>query len=104
MGREDNNVLVIGLKLVLTLGLIEMIGFIQIAKHNLSEDEEIINAFFATFYTICRSLRGVILFIIYMCTKQKLKLFKSLNKENEEMLSFTKSRDQTKVSYISTSH
>jgi len=103
-GREDNNVLVIGLKLVLTLGLIEMIGFIQIAKHNLSEDEEIINAFFATFYTICRSLRGVILFIIYMCTKQKLKLFKSLNKENEEMLSFTKSRDQTKVSYISTSH
>ena len=60
----------IALKFALVLGLIEVIGFIQIRKDNLTTIEEAVNALSAFSFTLFRSFRGTILAIIYL---QKMK-------------------------------
>ena len=81
-GRHNNNLLSIAFKLTLTLGLIEVLGFIQISKKNLSENELIFNSVFATLYTVLRSLRGLWLFLIYVCNRRKMKLLRSTWRNN----------------------
>ncbi|XP_057311654.1 uncharacterized protein LOC130649400 [Hydractinia symbiolongicarpus] len=56
----------IALKLIITLGLIEGIGFIQIVKTDLSERELAVNASFGFVYSLLRSLRGVMLWLVYI--------------------------------------
>ena len=70
--RQHKDLLAISLKIILTLGITEIIGFIQISKHNLSANELIFNSIFAVLYTILRSLRGLFLFMMYVVNKQKL--------------------------------
>ena len=81
-GRHNNNLLSIAFKLTLTLGLIEVLGFIQISKKNLSENELIFNSVFATIYTVLRSLRGPWLYLIYVCNRRKMKLLRSTWRNN----------------------
>ena len=81
-GRHNNNLLSVAFKLTLTLGLIEVLGFIQISRKNLSENELIFNSVFATLYTVLRSLRGLWLFLIYVCNRRKIKLLRSTWRNN----------------------
>ena len=81
-GRRNNNLLSIAFKLILTLGLIEVLGFTQISKKNLSENEVIFNSVFAGLYTVLRSLRGLWLVLIYLCNRSKMKILKSIWRNN----------------------
>ena len=81
-GRHNENLLSIAFKLILALGLIEILGFTQISKKNLSENELIFNSIFAALYTILRSLRGLWLFLIYVCNRRKMKILKSTWRNN----------------------
>ena len=81
-GRHNNNLLAIAFKLILALGLIEVLGFTQISKKNLSENELIFNSVFAALYTILRSLRGLWLFMIYVCNQRKMKILRSTWRNN----------------------
>ena len=66
--RESrNNVLLkIYVKLMLILGIIEIVGLVQVRHSNLTENESIFNATFGLIYDILRSLRGVFIFVVYM--------------------------------------
>ena len=64
-GRPDLNLAQIMLKLVIVLGLTEIIGFIQIPRDNQKESNKIVNSLFAFLYTFLRSLRGVLVFFFY---------------------------------------
>ena len=81
-GRRNSNLLAIAFKLILALGLIEILGFTQISKKNLSENELIFNSVFAALYTILRSLRGLWLFMIYVCNQRKMKILRSAWRNN----------------------
>ena len=81
-GRHNENLLSIAFKLILALGLIEILGFTQISKKNLSENELIFNSIFAALYTILRSLRGLWLFLIYVFNRRKMKILKSTWRNN----------------------
>ena len=81
-GRRNSNLLAIAFKLILALGLIEILGFTQISKKNLSENELIFNSVFAAIYTILRSLRGLWLFMIYVCNQRKMKILRSTWRNN----------------------
>lgn len=94
-GRKDIDIFIIGLKLVLTLGLIEIIGFIQISKDSLTEAEEIFNSIFATLYTLFRSCRGIVLFTLYILTKDKCKLFKSKFNHSNKMINLVQLNKHT---------
>ena len=84
--RRTKDMVTIALKLILTLGVIEIVGFTQISKSNLSENEFIFNATFSLIYIIFRSLRGVILFFIYIKNKQKIALMKSRFRTRSSLL------------------
>ena len=78
LGKERSsrvNVVVVALKLTLILGVIELLGFVQIVKSNLSEEEEIFNSVFGFLFTCCRSLKGIMLFVVYIWTKKVKKLY-----------------------------
>ena len=75
--RHNNNLLLIALKLILALGLVDMIGFIQIRKKEPSENELLFNFVILLFYGTFRSLRGLWLFFIYVCSRRKIKFLKS---------------------------
>ena len=84
-GRHNNNLLAIAFNFILALGLIEILGFTQISKKNLSENELIFNSIFAALYTILRSLRGLWLFMIYVCNQcnqRKMKILRSTWRNN----------------------
>ena len=75
-GRTSSvNVTAVALKLTLILGVIELLGFVQIVKSNLSEEEEIFNSVFGFLFTCCRSLKGIMLFVVYICTNKVKKLY-----------------------------
>ena len=82
-GRSKKDVVSIAFKLVLALGIIEIVGFIQISKSSLTESELIFNSVFAVTYTILRSLRGAILFYIYILNKENMKDLKSRFRSNK---------------------
>ena len=76
--RHKNNLLAIAFKLVLALGLIEFIGFIQIYKKDLTEIEMIFNSIFAILSVTLSSLRGLWLFLIFGCSQKSIKLLRSI--------------------------
>ena len=51
-GRRNNNLLSTAFKLILAFGLNEVLGFTQIGKEKLSENEPIFNSVFTALYTI----------------------------------------------------
>lgn len=89
-GRKANNLIILTFKLVLILGIVEVIGFVQIRNDNLTENEEIFNKVFAILFTICLSFRGIIMLLIYICNKQKLKLIQSKFCKKAEVLNISK--------------
>ncbi|XP_047124967.1 uncharacterized protein LOC124807277 [Hydra vulgaris] len=64
----------IALKLTLILGVIELLGFVQISKTSLSEGEENFNTIVAVIYMLFRSGKGLLLFVAYICTQKVQKL------------------------------
>ncbi|XP_057311653.1 uncharacterized protein LOC130649399 [Hydractinia symbiolongicarpus] len=66
----------IALKLTIILGLSEGIGFIQIVKSDLSERELAINASFGFVYSLFRSLRGVMLWLVYILGANAFSMYK----------------------------
>jgi len=68
-GRRDLDTPLIALKLTLLLGISEAIGFVQIVKSNISEEESKINAVFSILYTLIRSLRGLLIACVYICKR-----------------------------------
>lgn len=75
--RHNNNLLSIAFKLTVALSLIEVFGFIQICKDNISESELIFTFVFRIIYAFLRSLRGLWLLLIFVCNGSKLKLLRS---------------------------
>ena len=84
--RRTKVIVTIAFKLILTLGVVEVVGFTQINKSDLSENELIFNATFSVIYIIFRSLRGVILFCIYIKNKQTIALIKSRFRTTDSLL------------------
>ena len=78
--RHNYNLLSIALKLIVALSLVDIIGFIQIRKKNPSENELLFNFVFLLFYGTFRSLRGLWLFFLNVCSRRKIKFLKSLVK------------------------
>ncbi|XP_065654229.1 uncharacterized protein LOC136080848 [Hydra vulgaris] len=74
-GRTSRvNVVRVALKLTLILGVIELLGFVQISKSSLSEGEETFNTVFTVIYMLFRSAKGVLLFVAYICTQKVKKI------------------------------
>ncbi|XP_057311254.1 uncharacterized protein LOC130649071 [Hydractinia symbiolongicarpus] len=67
----------VALRLILTLGTIECLGFIRITRSDLSESEEIFNATFQFIFTCMRSFRGCCLWGVLICSRR----IKTLHKE-----------------------
>ena len=82
-GRSKTSVKSIALKLILVLGIIEIVGLIQISKSSFSETELIFNSVFSLAYTILRSLRGVILCFIYGTSTDNIKAYKQMMKNKQ---------------------
>ena len=57
------------IKLILYLGILEILGFIQIHKYHVSESEEMFNYTFGTLYVIVRSLKGVFICFLVLSNK-----------------------------------
>ena len=93
-GRNKTNVVSIAFKLILSLGIIEIVGLIQISKMNLSESELIFNSVFALTYTVLRSLRGVILCFIYGRSTDNIKIFRQIIKNKKCKWTFTSTETQ----------
>ncbi|XP_065655011.1 uncharacterized protein LOC105846311 [Hydra vulgaris] len=66
----------ITMKLTIILGVTDALVFIKISKESLSEWEIIFNAVFSVIYTCCRSSKGIMLFVVYICTKKVYKIYK----------------------------
>ena len=75
-GRTNIDLVTICLKLFVLLGLAEAIGLVQIYKIDLSENEMIFNATFGFVYTILRSIRGTLVFWMYLGNEKTLTLYK----------------------------
>ena len=73
-------VAMVALKLTLILGVIEFLGFVQIIKSTLTEEEEIFNSVSGFLFTLCRSLKGIMLFAVYMCTSKVKKIYSKINR------------------------
>ena len=74
--NADIRIVKIARKLVVVLGLIELIGFMQIVKTDLSEDELIVNRAFGLLYAVARSLRGTMLLIFSLVNKKTVRLYR----------------------------
>uniref|UniRef100_A0A7M5VD72 G-protein coupled receptors family 2 profile 2 domain-containing protein n=1 Tax=Clytia hemisphaerica TaxID=252671 RepID=A0A7M5VD72_9CNID len=74
--KKDTDLLKIGIKLMLVLGITELFGLIQIKSDHLRENEEIFNSVFGLLYILLRAFRGVIIFIVYMVNRRTMKLLK----------------------------
>ena len=70
------NIIILALKLIIILGINEGLGLIQIKKANLIKNETLINVIFEFLYSLLRSLRGVLLFIVYICRRLVLNMYK----------------------------
>ena len=81
---KNVSLLKITMKLVLILGLPEIVGFFQQTKgEHLTENEEVMNYAALFLYTFLRSFRGTILFFMHVCNKKVFNTFKSVLKRNE---------------------
>lgn len=70
IGRQIINMMLI----TFALGLIEGIGFIQVIGS--SNGWGMLESVFSLLYSVCRSLRGLILSIIFICRKEALEIYK----------------------------
>ncbi|XP_066934114.1 uncharacterized protein [Clytia hemisphaerica] len=66
----------LALKLVSLLGVIELVGFIQIPNSTLTENEMKFNASFAFIYGVLRSLRNTFIFLFVLMDSKTLKLYR----------------------------
>ena len=82
-GRNKVNISKIALKLVVILGVTEMLGFIQIRKGILTENEQMFNSTFAMVYTILRSFRGMMLWFVYIFNSRILDIYKRYMREKD---------------------
>ena len=97
-GRTNIDLVTVCLKLFVLLGLAEAIGLIQIYKTDLNEDEMIFNATFGFVYTIARSIRGSLVFWMYLGNAKTLTLFKKRFFEQSEEATNDNSTKMTRVS------
>ena len=97
-GRTNIDLVTVCLKLFVLLGLAEAIGLIQIYKTDLNEDEMIFNATFGFVYTIVRSIRGSLVFWMYLGNAKTLTLFKKRFFEQSEEATNDNSTKMTRVS------
>ncbi|XP_066929455.1 adhesion G protein-coupled receptor E2-like [Clytia hemisphaerica] len=74
--KKDTDLLKIGIKLMLVLGITELFGLIQIKSDHLRENEEIFNSVFGLLYILLRAFRGVMIFIVYMVNRRTKKQLK----------------------------
>ncbi|XP_047124001.1 uncharacterized protein LOC105849192 [Hydra vulgaris] len=89
----------VALKLTLILGVIELLGFVQISKSSLSEGEETFNIIVAILYMVFRSAKGILLFVAYICTPKVQKIISSIRFIQIKSKGNTKTR---KEKYFST--
>ena len=82
-GRTNVDLVAISIKLLVLLGLAEVLGLIQIFKTNLTEDEIIVNSTFGFLYTIVRSIRGTLVFWLYLGNKKTWSLYKKTIKDSQ---------------------
>ena len=66
----------ITLKLVLAYGVSELVGFVQLPSDN--QESQLVNSTFSLLYHLLRSLRGVVIFIIYVCKRTVLERFRDM--------------------------
>ena len=70
------NVVMVAIKLTLMLGITEIVGFIQIYKTSLSENEKTFNSVFAILFTFFRSTKGIMLLIVYIFNKKMMNIYR----------------------------
>nr|XP_047140840.1 uncharacterized protein LOC124815937 [Hydra vulgaris] len=70
------NLPLVAMKLTLILGVTDALGFIQITKPYLTKWETEFNYVFFVLYNCSRSSKGIMLFIVYICRKKVIQLFK----------------------------
>ena len=76
-GARPDLVSTIGIKVVLVYGMAELVGFIQIPDgNNLTVGQQVFNGIFSVTYTVLRSFRGVMIFIVHVCSKQVWRAYK----------------------------
>ena len=61
-------------KLLLAYGMGEIFSFVQVPPKN--ETAEVINASFTSIYSIVRSMRGVVILLVYICKRNVYRLYK----------------------------
>lgn len=79
--RSNRGITCIALKLIVALGIIEVVGLIQISKSSFSQNDLVFNSVFSVTYPILRSFRGVILCLIYGKSEENIKKLKSLTRK-----------------------
>ena len=94
--QKDIGLLKVGIKLMLILGITELLGLVQIKRSSLTKNESIFNAVFGLIYDVLRSFRGVFIFAFYAMNKKtkatlKRHLFGKEKKNVQMELSKTKS-------------
>ena len=75
-GHADISIVRIALKLVIILGIVEILGFIQISKTTLTENETKVNVIFGFLYNVTKSLRNTLFFFAVLFNKRTQKLYK----------------------------
>ena len=82
--RNKISVSKIALKLVVILGLTEIVGFIQITTNGVfTEEEQQFNSTFAMMYTILRSFRGLMMWFIYIFNSRIYNIYKRFIKKQK---------------------
>ena len=76
-GRPEISLIKIALKLVIILGVVEILGFVQIPKTNLTENETKVNVVFGLLYNVTRSLRNTLIFFVVLFNKRTQRLYKN---------------------------
>ena len=77
-------------KLSLVLGLVELVGIVQVPSTHYDETITVINSVFNFIYAVARSSRGCFIFITFMLTKQIQKHYKRIHFRNQSWrLSFS---------------
>ena len=78
------------IKLSLVLGLVELVGIVQVPTNHNDETITVINSVFNFIYAVARSSRGCFIFLTFMLTKQMQKYYKRIHFRNQSWrLSFS---------------
>ena len=67
----------ITLKLVLAYGVSELVGFVQLPWHG-NQEARLVERTFGLLYDLVRSLRGVVIFLAYICKRTVFNRFRNL--------------------------